>query len=55
MAIDGIAQNLRKIFVATKVPLKKTYIFDSLIGSIKLDGNKVTNYAENIDEIYLTD
>lgn len=53
--IDQITQNLAKIFWATKTPPKDTYIFDSLVGIIKLPGNKKTNLARNIDEIYLSD
>lgn len=53
--IDSIAQNLAKVLVATKTPPKDTYILDSLVGAIKLPGNKKTNFAQNIDEIYLED
>lgn len=53
--IDQVAQNLAKVFTATKTPPKDTYILDSLVGAIKLPGNKKTNFAQNIDEIYLTD
>ena len=52
---DQIAQNLAKVFTATKTPPKGTYILDSLVGAIKLPGNKKTNFAQNIDEIYLSD
>ncbi len=52
---DQIAQNLAKVFTATKTPPKDTYILDSLVGAIKLPGNKKTNFAQNIDEIYLSD
>lgn len=52
MAIDQVAQNLAKIFVATKTPPRNTYILDSLVGAIKLRGKR-TNFAQNIDEIYL--
>lgn len=55
MAIDQVAQNLRKVFVSTQTPVKNNYILDSLIGAIKFEGNKTTNFAENIDEIYLHD
>lgn len=34
---------------------KETYLLDSLVGSIKLKGKKKTNFANNIDEIYLRD
>lgn len=55
MAIDQVAQNLRKVFVSTKTPVKNSYLLDSLIGAIKLEGNKQTNFASNIDKIYLHD
>lgn len=55
MVVDSIAQNLTKIFTATKTPPKDTYILDSLVGAIKFPGNKRTNFAQNIDEIYLED
>lgn len=51
--IDSVAQNIVKILIATQTAPKNTYIFDSLIGAIKLPGNKKTNFARNIDEIYL--
>lgn len=53
--VDSIAQNMAKMLVATKTPPKDRYIFDSLVGAIKLPGNKKTNFAEGIDEIYLED
>ena len=53
--VDQVAQNLVKIFTATKTPPKNTYILDSLVGAIKIKGNKKTNFAQNIDEIYLSD
>lgn len=55
IAIEQVAQNLAKVFVATKTPPKNTYILDSLVGAIKLKGNQKTNFAQNIDEIYLSD
>lgn len=55
MTVDQIVHNLVKIFRATQTPPKKTYILDSLVGAIKISGNKKTNFAENIDEIYLQD
>lgn len=55
MTIDQIAGNIRKVFVATKTPVKNKYILDSLIGIIKLNSQKITNFAENVDEIYLQD
>ncbi|MBI2036475.1 hypothetical protein HYT17_02505 [Candidatus Microgenomates bacterium] len=53
--IDGIAYNAAKIFSAMKIQPKKTSILDSLAGSIKVKGNGKTNFAQNIDEIYLSD
>lgn len=55
MAVDQIMHNLIKIFRATQTPPKKTYILDSLVGSIKIKGKRETNFAENINEIYLQD
>lgn len=55
MAIEQVAYNLRKVFVATKTPPKNKYILDSLVGAIKIKGSKKTNFAQNIDEIYLGD
>lgn len=55
MITDQIAQNLAKVFTATKTPPKDTYILDSLVGAIKLPGNKKTNFAQNVDEIYFSD
>ncbi len=53
MAIDYVAHNLKKVFVATKTPTERKYIFDSLVGAIKLKGEKKTSFARDIDEIYL--
>lgn len=55
IAVDQIMHNLIKIFRATQTPPKKTYILDSLVGAIKIKGKRETNFAENIDEIYLQD
>ena len=55
VVIDGIANNLAKIFRATQTPPKNTYVMDSLVGFIKIKGNKKTNFAKNVDEIYLND
>lgn len=55
LAIEYVARNLTKIFIATKTPSKNKYILDSLVGAIKLKGKKKTNFAHNIDEIYLSD
>lgn len=55
MVIDAVASNLTKVFISTNTPPKNTYILDSLVGSIKIKGKKETNFAQNIDEIYLSD
>jgi len=55
MAIDAVVNNLTKVFIATNTPPKDTYILDSLVGAIKIKGKKKTNFAQNIDEIYLND
>lgn len=55
MAIDAVANNLAKIFIATNTQRKDTYILDSLVGAIKIKGKKKTNFAQDIDEIYLRD
>lgn len=55
MAIDSVTNNLAKVFIGVKTQPKDTYILDSLVGSIKIKGKKKTNFAENIDEIYLSD
>lgn len=52
---DQIAQNLAKVFAATKTVPSDAYILDSLVGAIKLPGHKKTNLAHGIDEIYLSD
>lgn len=53
--IDSIASNFARILAATKTPPKDTYVLDSLVGAIKLGGKKKTNFAQDIDEIYLKD
>jgi len=53
--VDQAAQNLGKLFAATKTPPRQKYILDSLVGMVKLKGHKTTNLAQNIDEIYLSD
>lgn len=55
MITDSLAHNLGRILAATKIPPTDTYLLDSLVGAIKLSGNKKTNFAHNIDEIYLKD
>ena len=55
MGIDQLAQNLRKVFIATNTPSKSNYILDTLVGAIKLKEGKKTNLAENIDDIYYND
>ena len=53
-SIDRLAQNISKVFASQKTP-PKTYILDSLVGSISVKGKKKTNYAEHVDDIYTLD
>ena len=55
MAIDAVVNNLTKVFIRVNTRPKNTYILDSLVGSIKIKGKKKTNFAQNIDEIYMSD
>lgn len=55
MVVDAVAHNLTKVFISTNTPPGDTYILDSLVGSIKVKGRGKTNFAQNIDEIYLND
>ena len=52
-AIDRLAQNLAHVFVAKNVPPKEKTTLDSLVGFIKLKGQKQTNYALKNDRAYL--
>jgi len=54
LTIDQMAENLAKIFAAAKIPPGNKYMLDSLVGAIKVKGRR-TNFAQNIDEIYLAD
>ena len=53
-AIDRLADQLVHV-VEDKQPHKKEYILDSLAGFVDLNTDKKTNFAQNVDEIYLTD
>jgi Fe-S cluster assembly ATPase SufC len=53
--IDYLAQNMAKMLAATKTASKNKYILDSLVGSIKLPGNRKTSFARDIDDMYLKD
>ncbi|HCB22995.1 hypothetical protein A3B42_03345 [Candidatus Daviesbacteria bacterium RIFCSPLOWO2_01_FULL_38_10] len=53
--IDRYVNQLVKVFSKRSVsPPKLTYL-DQLVGAIDLKTNKKTNFAEDIDEIYLQD
>jgi len=54
-AIDRLAQNLSRIFVAKNIAPGNRLVFDSLIGAINLKGKKETNYALKKDADYLLD
>lgn len=53
-AIDRMAEQLVRV-VEAKRQDKKEYILDSLAGFVDLKTDKKTNFAQNVDEIYLTD
>lgn len=53
-AIDRLAQNLSRVFVAKNQLPQKKLILDSLVGFIK-GGQKQTNYALKDDKVYLAD
>jgi len=52
---DSVAHQFGRLLAAAKIRSKDTYILDSLVGVIQLPGNKKTNFARDIDEIYLKD
>lgn len=51
--VDRYAKNITKVFLNTKTLPKKKYLFDQLIGSIKLGTKKKTNYALKSDLEYI--
>ena len=53
-AIDRLAQNLSRVFVAKNELPQEKLILDSLVGFIK-GGQKQTNYALKVDKVYLAD
>lgn len=52
--VDRLADNLSRALVQKK-GITQPGVFDDLIGILSVVGNKKTNIAENIDEIYLKD
>jgi len=54
-AIDRLAQNLSRVYVAKNEMPQKKLIFDSLIGFINKKDQKQTNYALKDDKVYLSD
>ena len=52
-AIDRLAQNLTRVFVAKNVLPHKKLILDSLVGFINIKDQKQTNYAVKDDKVYL--
>lgn len=54
-AIDRLAQNLARVFVAKDEAPKQKLILDSLVGFINLKGRKQTDYALKDDGAYLID
>lgn len=53
-AIDRLAQNLTRVFVAKNELPQRKLILDSLVGFIN-NGQKQTNYALKDDKTYLID
>ncbi len=54
-AIDRFANQVTKVFSKREVqPFNYSY-FDKLVGAIHLKTKKTTNFAQDIDEIYLQD
>ena len=53
-AIDRVAEQLVSV-VEVGRSNKKEYVLDSLAGFVDLKTNKKTNFAQNVDEIYLSD
>lgn len=53
-AIDRMAEQLVSLFAPAKKAQKTRYL-DKLCGFIDLKSKEKTHFAENIDEIYLTD
>lgn len=54
-AIDRLANQLAKIFSRTADQSSNYTHFDKLVGAIHLKTKKPTNFARDIDEIYLQD
>jgi len=54
-AIDRLAQNLARVFVAKNEQPREKLILDSLVGFINIKGLKQTNYALKDDKVYLAD
>ncbi len=54
-AVYRLAQEVTKVFIATKTQPTKRPIFDSLIGFINIPGKKSTDYARHVDDAYLHD
>ncbi len=53
--IDRFANQVAKIFAKREVQPSNYKYFDKLVGAIHLKTKKPTNFAQNIDEIYLED
>jgi len=53
-AIDRVAEQLVAMFAPAK-KVQKTRYLDKLCGFIDLKSKEKTHFAENVDEIYLTD
>lgn len=54
-AIDRLAENLTRVFVAKDISPKDKYVFDSLIGCLSFKNRKKTNLASQVDDLYFQD
>ncbi len=54
-AVDRLAENLARIFVAKDITPKNKYVLDSLVGFLSFDNQEKTDFASRVDEIYLKD
>jgi hypothetical protein len=54
MMVDSVAGNLSKLLVTRRNKRVKGAL-DDIVGSITIKGKKKTDFAQNIDEIYLRD
>lgn len=54
-AVDRLADQICLVFAKKENKLPKMTYFDQLAGSIDLKTKKKTNFAQTVDDIYLSD